>query len=269
MRSGNNMELTLETKMNCLKRTATVALATAVLGLCQTALAQDSQHFQGNNRNTGTPTLSPSTPIATPPTFYNNPGRSFIRWWDPVQQGRNVIDTSDPGTAPTPAINWELVGAGRSPVAFNYLLNTVTNPLYAYSRTVPSLSFSQPTLPATGFNVSTYSFNFSGLGAGDEFEVYINLPLGPTDDNTDPLVSTLIFPQQYLVVELSGVVGGPFVEIVDTFSTGGAFVRIGNDGFNTDIVFEVEAAGLLTVTIYNTVIAALTVLVIAAMLIRW
>ena len=229
-----------------------VAAALAGLGLALGVAAQDYQSFRGNSGRTGLPTLSPSTPLGTLPQVYNNPGQSFLRWWDPVQQNRIVLDTSELGTAATPLADWTLPAAGYSPIAFNFIQNEITNPPYAFARTVPSLSAAEPTLPAAGFTAATYSFTFVGLAAGQEFEVFLNVPLGSSDTDADPLVSTPVFPQRFLVAEVSGVVGGPFVEIIDIFASGGAFVQFGNNGNFTNDVFEVDAGGSITVTVFNT-----------------
>ncbi len=238
------MERTLVKKTNKQNRVATAALATALLALGQGALGQDFQSLKSTNQRTGIASISPSTPIGTNPWVYNNPGRAFIRWWDPVQQLRQIIDTAELGTLANPAANWTNVGAGFSPLALNFIQNNVSLPPYAFTTTVPALDAQNPTLPAGGFGVSTYSFTFNLLTPGQEYEAYVNVPLGPT--------GTVGFPQRYLVVEVSGVVGGPFVDIVDIFSTGGAFVRIGNNGNLTTDIFTIDVTGTLTVTVYNT-----------------
>ena len=145
MQSGSDTEGTVKSNMKWRSR---IVVAAALTGLGLLAAAQDSQTFRGNGGRTGLPTLSPSTPLGTLPTVYNNPGQSFLRWWDPVQQERNVIDTSDLGTAATPIASWTLPVAGYSPIAFNFIQNNVTNPPYAFARTVPSLSATDPTSPA-------------------------------------------------------------------------------------------------------------------------
>ncbi len=246
------MERTLVKKTNRQNWAARAALATAVMALGQGALGQDFQSYKSTNQRTGIASISPSTPIGSNPWVYNNPGRAFIRWWDPVQQLRRTIDTAEIGTLANPAANWTYVGAGFSPIAFNFIQNNTGFPPYAFATTVPALDFLNPTLPAGGFGVSTYSFSFNGLTPGQEYEAYVNVPLGPTDTDPAAGVTTAMFPQRYLVVEVSGVVGGPYVDIIDVFSTGGAFVRMGNNGSLTTDIFTVDVGGSVVITIYNT-----------------
>jgi hypothetical protein len=233
-------------------RFAFASLATALLALGSIALGQDFQGFKSTNQRTGIASISPSTPVGTNPWVYNDPGRAFIRWWDPVQQLRQTIDTAEVGTLATPAANWTNVGIGQSPIAFNFIQNNTGNPPYAYTATVPALDVDNPTVPAGGFGVSTYSFTFNTLTPGQEYEAYVNVPLGPTDTDTTAGTIVEMFPQRYLVVQISGVVGGPYTDIVDVFSTGGAFVRLGNNGNLTTDIFEVDAGGSVTITIFNT-----------------
>ena len=246
------MERTVVKQTYSWNRAASTALAIALLALGQSALAQDFRTLKGNNQRTGLPSLSPSTPVATPPQTYNNPGRSFIRWWDPVQQLRSTIDTGEIGTVAFPAADWTFPGIGYSPLAFNFIQNNVGFPAYAFAFTVPALDSFSPTVPAGGFTAATYSFNFTGLAPGTEYESYINVPLGASDVDPNIGTSNNVFPQRFLVVEISGVVGGPFVDIIDTFATGGAFVRLGNNGNSTSNLFTVDATGTLTVSVYNT-----------------
>lgn len=248
MRSGNNMERTLVN--SAVKRFRAAALAISVLALGQAAVAQDYTTFQGNNQRTGRATLSPSTPALTPPNVYSNPGRSFIRWWDPVQQLRTTVDTADASTVANPAASWSYPSAGTTPFAFNFLQTVVGFPAYGYTTTVPALDFSNPTAQASG-TLATYDFNFQLLTPGQEYEVYLNVPLGPTDVDPLPGASTEMFPQRYLVVQVSGVVGGPYVEVIDTFASGGAFVQFGSTSL-TNTVFTVDAGGTITVTVFNT-----------------
>jgi hypothetical protein len=246
------MERTLVKQTFRQNKVAAAALATALLALGQTAMGQDFQGLKSTNQRTGIASISPSTPLGTNPWVYNDPGRSFIRWWDPVQQLRQIIDTGEVGTLASPAPSWTNVGVGFSPLAFNFIQNNTGFPPYAFATTVPALDFANPTLPAGGFGVATYSFTFNGLTPGQEYEAYVNVPLGPTD--TDPVggATTLMFPQRYLVVQISGVIGGPYVDIIDVFSTGGAFVRMGNNGNLTTDIFTVDVGGQVVITVFNT-----------------
>src|SRR6185503_11350699 len=106
-------------------------------------------------------------PPLTPANVYSNPGRSFLRWWDPVQQLRQVVDTADPGTLATPAASWLYPGSGTTPFAFNFIQNNTGNPAYGYTTTVPALDFANPTVQASG-TLSTYSFSFNLLTVGTE-----------------------------------------------------------------------------------------------------
>ncbi|MCH7904686.1 MAG: PQQ-binding-like beta-propeller repeat protein [Armatimonadetes bacterium] len=215
------------------------------------ASAQDYRQFRGNHHRTGMPTLAPSTPPLTPPSSYNNAGRSFLRWWDPILANRVTLDTGEIGTLEVPPIDWTAVGVGNVPLAFNFLSNNILLPPYVFARTVPSLSFSQPTLASPGFTAAHYEWRFFGVGVGQEYELFVNIPIGPTDVDPSVFVTQLMFPQKFYVFEVLGVVGGPIPIIVDTFTNGGGFLRL-NDLLTGITTFTADSSGQIAVRLYNT-----------------
>lgn len=222
-------------------------IAFGVFALATLALAQDFKEHRGNAGKTGLPVVAPTTPGLTPPSTYNNVGRGFLRWFDPLQSVRLELDNDQPGTVPTPAAAWDAPGPGQFPIAFNFIQNVLGTAPYRYTTTVPSTSTTDPRLGVT----ATYDWIFSGLTPGREYSVQVNIPIGPTDIDPGPGRNEL-FPQRFYVYEISGIVNGPFVDVVDTFASAGGLVRLGNGGQETNAVFVADGGGQIQIRLFNT-----------------
>lgn len=215
----------------------------ALLALTGLAVPQDYQGLMSTPGRSGLPSLAPSTPGATSSQVYNDFGRGFLRWWDPADLSRAAIDNDEPGSTAVPLANWNqplpttLVRASFAVIG--------TGAAYRYATTQAATSNTDPTAGAT----SAYVWNFTGLTAGQEYELRVNLPVGPTDlGGGAPL--NLWFPQKYYVYRVNGAVGGPVTDVVDADLFNGS-VRLGNGGADTSVVF-VPTGTTLTLTLFNT-----------------
>lgn len=230
------------------KRASLWACAALVALSALPAAAQDYPMHRGGVDRLGKPGLAPSTPSGTPPATYNNIGRGFLRWWDPISTLRRRVDNIV-GT-PNPAGEWFAPPLGAAEIAFNFIQGGVGADPYMMTRTVSALSSSQPTVGA-GATARAFTFRFDGLNVGSEFRAFLNIPIGPTD--LDPAAGRQsLFPQQYYVVEVTGVEGGPFVDVIDTFALGGGMARIGVADDGTPRIYTVAAGGAIDINLYNT-----------------
>ncbi len=224
---------------------ATLGVALALL-----AHAQEFRVANGTNSRAGLPAVSPSTILGTPPSVYNDVGRGFLRWWDPVLALRQTVDTDEvslDGTAAgIPAGNWIAPGAGATSTAVNAIQEDPLNPPYRFATTVAQTPGTDPTAGAT----STYVWNVDNLATGRDYELSVNLPIGGTDVDPGPGITTL-FQQRYFVFRISGIQGGDDTQIIDMFSFGGGEVRFGANGNTTSRTY-VPTGTTITVTLYNT-----------------
>lgn len=185
-----------------------------------------------------------------------NPGRMNLRWWDPIIDISQIIDNQDLVNAiPAPPGDWN----GPTGIeAFNSYNETWTPP-YSYAFTVNSLDAERywqidPNDPGT---LRTYTFRFGGTVAGEEYQLFVHIPIGPTDvDNGAGVV--LKYPQRFYVYEITGVQnldnpGQPIYQKVDTFSWGGGWVALGDNGAPTDVVFAADGSGTIQVRLLNTI----------------
>jgi hypothetical protein len=187
-----------------------------------------------------------------------NPGRPFLRWWDPLFELTTTIDNPDAGTTALPGAAWGVPGATTA--SFYYQSNLTTlpvPPVYRFATPVGAVSVDEPWTPASG-TAPTFSWQFNGLIAGDEYAVSVNIPVGPTD--VDPSAAqNLAFQARYQVYRITGVEnlinpGQPIYQVVDTNINVGGWVRLGNNGSSTNVVYRVAPASTaITVTLIGTV----------------
>jgi len=125
------------------------------------------------------------------------------------------------------------------------------NPVYSFTRTVPSASFANPTQALAGYTAQSFTWNLLPADARPgNFALSVNLPVGPTT-----VGGVRLFPQRYFVYEIRYGVGGAnrFVDIVDTYAGGSGFVRLGNAGRPTNRVFPFDGTNPIRITLFNTV----------------
>lgn len=240
-----------------------VGLLAALMGVVGVgafvALAQDFKGFRSTSARSGLPTVSSSTPGGSTPVDYNDAGRAFLRWWNPTRTIRTNLDNdqtypaigTSPGgvTAQNPAASWSDPASLSLPVlAFNYYQATGISQPYRLTKSVAQTAAT--TDPRSGAT-RVYSWTFTDLIPGEGYRVSLSIPLGPTQASIGS-VNVGDYPQRFYVADVQGDVAGTDIEVIDTFSVGGGFVRLGNEGQSTDKVFVPNAAGTLTINLYNT-----------------
>lgn len=229
---------------------ANLRKALGVLGLsallAAAAWPQTFPFFQGSSGRVG----HHDGTLAT-----EHPDRAFLRWWDPLLRLSQTTDNWEAGATPIPGSAW-FAPAGETE-AFDYWEDNLTafppNVPYVWARPIPSDVNGNYWDPEPGNpNFAAFAWTFSGLQAGDEYAVSVNLPVGPTDIDANP-GQQLVYQAQYHVYEIIGAVnadnpGQPIYQRVDTFAVGSGWVRLGNDGNETQRVFTV-APGFTTITV--------------------
>jgi len=254
-----------------------VAVTAAVLASGSKALAQQSYDHPtlkgGNSRqgHNGDPS-------------HNSPGASYLRWWYPSGLGTTIVnpiidntdtlpvsnsaddngpfDTNPYGTSRTvgawfgPPSDQEasmsyLVPVRRAAIgAFPINFNSRT-PSYAYSKCVPSRVGSDPRLAAPGTTRTSFTWRFTGIGTTPKnYAIWVNIPVGATGP-----VGDRHFPQRFFVYDITY---GPdaadhYVDVVDTYVSGGGWVRLGGAGYPNSMVFPYNGSTAIRVTLYNTV----------------
>ncbi|MBL8060284.1 MAG: PQQ-binding-like beta-propeller repeat protein [Chthonomonas sp.] len=218
------------------------------LALIQGAMAQQWGGFQGGQARLG-------QHDANKRTF--NPGRPFLRWWDPLYSLTTVIDNFEPGASYTPIAAWDQPTGDRAGFAHQEDLTSFPPPAeYRYATPVNAISVDEPWTPASGV-APAFQWQFTGLAAGEQYGVSVNIPIGPTD--VDPTAATdYRFQARYFVYEITGVdnptnPGQPIYQVVDNLQYAGGWVRLGNNGATTNQVYTVSAGNTITVRLLATV----------------
>lgn len=224
---------------------ASVLLAIAIPILL--VVAQTYPTHRGNNQRIGMHDADPKL---------SNPGRSFLRWWDPLKGMRQTIDNWQLGASQSPDGSWLEPSAGQAGNAITEPGQPVDAPDYVYTPAVPSAPGNN-TQPLPGYGLNTFSWSWPQFLTDTSFALYVNIPVGPTDNDPGPGIQE-VFPQRYFVYLIDGVVnpdnpGQPIVQIVDTYASGGGQVRLGNNGFPTDRVFQDDNSGPISITLLNTI----------------
>jgi outer membrane protein assembly factor BamB len=201
-----------------------LAAVTVCAALALLASAQDYSMGGGNANRSGLPE---DAGLGQAPRVYNDIGRGFLRWWYPGAGVRTELDNDESSgsgfTTPDPANAWSAPSTGNATVAFGYVQGNPPRPeIYRYANVVDDR--------APGATVATYSWTFTGLDPNLDYEVYVNLPVGPTDVDNDPNVIDLKFPAKYSVFTVEQVAGGPDRQVIDVSAFGGGFVQLGDEG---------------------------------------
>ncbi len=186
-----------------------------------------------------------------------NPGRPFLRWWDPLFTLNTTIDNESAGATATPGAAWSAPTGQSASFAFQSNLTTLpVPPLYRYATPVNSISIDEPWTPATG-TAPAFTWAFAGLVVGEQYGISVNVPIGPTDVDPSAAVD-LRFQARYLVFEITGVTnlinpGQPIYQVVDSLANAGGWVRLGANGANTNVVYTVAAGNTINVRLLATV----------------
>lgn len=216
------------------KRSVALLLGAGALGAALWVTAQEYPQFRGGPARDGLQVGSLTT---------YNPGRAFLRWWDPSAGATTTIDNwqTANGASATPATAWTgPLGTTEASLATEIDAQPGRAP---YVMAFPGLSGSVDRYwePASG-TAAFFQWRFQ-TQPGQEYQLYVNVPVGPTEIIGGPAGDGLYFPQQYFVYEISGVEnlddpGQPVYQKVDTYLTGGGEVRLGNDGRPTDLTYR-------------------------------
>lgn len=241
----------MSSKVSMMKknRIGKVVASLAVVGIAATLplLAQQYDTYRGSNAREGRHDGDQA--------IYD-PGRSFLRWWDPPLGEQRVVDNDDPGAIRIPVGDWFAPTGQEASNAVNALAE---RPYYfAFTTASRSVERYWERDPSDPNPLRTFTFEFPGVNAGEDYVLFVNIPVGPTDIDPGP-GTDLRFPQRFYVYEITGVVnpddpGQPIYQRVDTFAAGGTWVRLGNDGLATDRVFRAVGGGLpIRIRLLNTV----------------
>lgn len=212
--------------------------------------AQDYRMHRGGGQRTGKATIQTGT--VDPETTWNNGGRGFLRWWDPIFSIGGLTDNDDSTTVETPANSWVnpapgTVGSDFVTLASGFYQADLTHAPYRWATTVAQTIGS--TDPRTGAT-TTYRWTIAGLIPGQEYAVSVSVPVGPTNtaptlpvDNSNPLK----FGQRYYVFDVVDA-NGTDLRVVDS-TNGGAFIRFGETEAK---VYTADLSGHINVRLYNT-----------------
>lgn len=106
--------------------------------------------------------------------------------------------------------------------------------------------------PRISTNVGTVQapvFTLTNDTTPKDLAVYVWLPVGPIR----PTALTRRFQARYQVYEITYAGGQKYVDVVDTWASGGGYVRLGNGGRPTNQVFPYDGLNPISVTLYNTI----------------
>lgn len=194
---------------------------------------------QGNNQRAG---------LHNAPNQTNNPGRGNLRWWDPLLSVRRELDNDDLGTSGVPPARWL---APNGTLAFLFEQRNLLFPPYRYAFATASRLGGEPNEPQDPAQLATYSWTFAGTQAGQEYALYANLPIGPTDVDPSDTNVELRFPQRRNVYEIRGVdnpdnPGQPVVVVVDALL--GGLTRLGGE-----TLYTADGSGTIEIRLLNTI----------------
>jgi hypothetical protein len=249
-------------KAVALLRGSLAALAVLSAGA---ATAQDFPTLQGDAARTGL-----NTAVHT-----SGPGLTNLNWFKPDagtagQFERQVMSTEVSSTG-----TWTGVGPqdGQNEAVFVYkpvqnsdatenafsgftayvaalLTNTAFD--YRYALGVPSsLDPNQPTVAQTG-TASSFSFKVEPAQTANRtpqtYGLYLWLPSGPTTIGGVP-----VFQQQDIVYQVTYGTGQVFTDVLNTFTAGPGFIRLGNGGAPTQRGFQYDGVDPIVITVFNTI----------------
>lgn len=223
----------------------------AAVGLVAGALPQDYRQHRSDVNRKGRATVQPTTAAAE--TVWNNPGRAFLRWWDPIFQVGQEVDNDEPviTIAAGTWINPILPVGYQTRLATGFIQNNVVLPPYRFAQLSTNNTFDNPLLGAS----AVYEWQLNTLVPGQEYELYVNVPFGPTADTNGPAPATLFrFSQRYYVYQIiDNDPATPAVDIVDTFAFGNGYIPLGNGGAASAVRYTASGAGVIVIRLFNTV----------------
>lgn len=214
--------------------------------MAASAIGQDYRTLSGASDRAGRATAQPAIGVAE--TVWNNPGRGFLRWWDPIFEVGAELDndqflTSFTGTWIDPA-PFGLANPNIE-LAVPYFELDFTDPPYRVGVTSPTTAtLDDPAAGATG----AYQWIIDGLVAGEAYSIEVNIPIGLTNIQPDGnLPADIRSNAQYFGYRVTDA-NGQRVYWIDTFRDGGGLVELDED------IFIPTAGGQITVELFNTVL---------------
>lgn len=207
------------------------------------AWAQDYRTKSGDNSRTGRGTVQATTVVAE--TVWNNAGRGFLRWWDPIFEAGSEVDNGDAGTVafggwidPAPP------GASSIGLAAGFISDASNEPPYFAAVTSTSGGFgTDPSLGST----ARYEWQIGSLIPGSEYEVEVNIPIGPTNITPGSLTTDNRFLPRFQLFRVTDATGSRFFW-VDTVNSAGGWAPV-----DVSLRFRATAAGRIDVETFNVV----------------
>lgn len=209
------------------------------------AFAQDYRSFQSTNERTGRASIQPTT--VDPETTWNNAGRGFLRWFDPVVEDGAFIDNPDPGASVSFGAwgnPFPIIAGGTFILASGYYADTFNEPpyLFAVTSTTGGVAGPDPSIGAT----SAFQWNLTGLTLGSQYTIEVQVPAGPTNITPNGPID-LRFTPHYQLYSVTSNSGTEFYWL-DLFESAGGMATLA-DGR----IFEASATGNIIVRLYNVV----------------
>jgi hypothetical protein len=128
--------------------------------------------------------------------------------------------------------------------------NTTIRPqYYLYSNATASRSGGPQTEAQDPTLRRTFTWNFTPpTNTAGQYALYVHLPIQPTR-----IGNVRVFPQRYYVYQIRFGTNQTRTEIVDTYASGGGWVRLGAGGQPTGAVFGYNGTNPIQITLVNTI----------------
>ena len=227
---------------------AALALCAMALTALASAQTQNYPTQKGGNARTG----NNGNPVL------DNPGAANLRWYQPSAglyanqtEDNESIESANVGTWLAPVLG----GLAPNPftyagldttIGFNYFIP------YFYSPVVPSDLSGNPLNPLVGFFGSQFSWSLTQAELGtiaNDYALYAYIPAGPTIDAGN----NYIYQPEFYVFKINYGTGLTYIDVVDTHLNNGGWVRLGNGGAPSNVLFHYDGATAITISLYNTV----------------
>lgn len=198
-------------------------------------------------------TLNPTDPfgyVGGPYTSLTNGQAVLSPRFDPQSVANNfALEWARPTTAGSASMPY-LLPRRRAAVGPNVVDLSSREPSYVFTRCTPSAVGTDPTVAQNPADRRFIEWQIQGRpGTRQNFALYAWLPIGGT---TLPSGQT-IFPQRYFVYEIIYGNNQRAIDVVDTYAGGTGFVRLGNGGRPSDVIFPYDGFNRIRVRLYNTV----------------
>lgn len=234
-------------------------------------VAEDFPNLKGSNARTG----RNGDPNGS------NPGPANLRWYATNAAASNgtrlVVDNTDTtppyihptygpyqtnnfgftastagwniGTNPNAADDSFLVQVRARPEGGNVRNASPRPQYYLYTDSTASQLGGPQTAPDNPGSLQTFTWNFTPpTNQPGQYALYVYLPVQPTVVGLG-----LKFPQRYYVYQITFAGNTTRTEIVDSYASGGGWVRLGASGQPTAAVFGYDGTNPIRIQLYNTV----------------